>query len=170
MKKLVNPFFSLLVSVLSGSTRRKVKYWRLDAIVSYIFPLIDVEEAKISTILNEVIIANIVVEKTMDTDIARTSVKLDSFEIKTPIVTVGDATIPNVNFYLNKENVTTYVLLNSVVISTPVKELSLDALAEENVTTSVTLSNVVINQPVRASELTTSNASTTVILNSVEIL
>lgn len=170
MKKLVNPFFSLLVSVLSGSTRRKVKYWRLDAIVSYIFPLIDVEEARISTILNEVIIANIVVEKTIETDVARTSVSLNSFEIKTPIVTVGDATIPNVNFYLDKENTTTYVILTNVAITNPIKEIGADALAKENVTTSVIFNSVVIDQPVRASELTTNNASTTVNLNSVEII
>lgn len=162
-----NPFFSLLVSVLSGSTRRKVKYWRIDAIVSYMFPIIDVENIVIGTTLNEVIISNIVVEKFLETDTAQIAIAFNNLEIKTPLVVVGDSNIIGVNYYLDKDQVTSYTILNSVVINKPNKSPEWDEV--ENAIVSIAFNSVDITLPVRTGNLDSDTATVAIAFNSVVI-
>lgn len=162
-----NPFFSLLVSVLSGSTRRKVKYWRIDAIVSYLFPITDVEEVTVSVALNEVIISLVVIDRYLD-DVLGVSCAFNGIEIRTPVVVVGSPALPESNYIIDKDIANVNVAFNGLQINIPVKSPDWNEVDVTNV--SVAFNSLIINLPVRTGTIDTDTTNVSVAFNSMEII
>lgn len=161
-----NPFFSLLVSVLSGSTRRKVKYWRIDAVVSYLFPIVDRDTISVSTQFNEAVFTEVVLIREVGDTLATTST-FNGLVIQTPVVVVGSTGDPAVAYYIDKDVNYVNIQLNSVIINTPVKSPE-DPLIEY-LSTVTSFDSVIIDLPVRSPTLTDDSLTTTTSFNSIEI-